>query len=330
MKKLIAPAVAAATAFTLTVPATATAATLTPFTENDNHLCRVSLNDAERGPAWQAERAAKTLTIGVYATSAVEAFEATFPELKQLGDAYGAHPAVQQHLRAVRDGKDSPDVGARNAARAAAKPKLAAVGLKNEDADEYLDLKETALVPLSPSAQRLVVNADWYIGIDGNAPKVAKLGRDHEVGKTGRNVARGLYFVQDWQRDAFATNLDKTYFGKVFGTLESTFYYPLLEARQCNAGKTHVIFPMGNLGLPDAPVLKNADLGDAASAPAPSTPTPSPAPEAPEAPQTMDAKLAQIIGIIAAVLTALGALFALLQNAGFNVPQLPAIPGLTK
>ena len=74
MKKFIASAVAAATAFTVTVPTTH-AATLTPTEQGQ---CRVTLNDAERGPAWQAERIAKTLTHGMYATAVTEAFEATF------------------------------------------------------------------------------------------------------------------------------------------------------------------------------------------------------------------------------------------------------------
>ena len=65
MKKFIASAVAAATAFTVTVPTTH-AATLTPTEQGQ---CRVTLNDAERGPAWQAERIAKTLTHGMYAVS---------------------------------------------------------------------------------------------------------------------------------------------------------------------------------------------------------------------------------------------------------------------
>lgn len=324
MNKLIAPVAAAAAALTLITPA-AHAASFTPTPDGS---CRVTLNDAERGPAWQADRAAKTLTIGQYSVSATEAFEATFPGLKKLGDDYVADAAVRQYLRDIRDGKDSSVKDLRNAARATAKPKLAAVGLKNEDADMYLDVKETAQVPRSPSASILALNADWYIGIDGSVPKVAKTGYGYEVGKTGRNVARHLYFVSDAQRAAFAANLDKTYYGQVFGTLENTFYYPLTRAQMCNAGVSHEIFPTQHMALPAAPELKNADLGDART-PDPAATTTTPAPT--EAPKGFDAKLGAIIGIIATILAALGGLFALLQTMGVQgLPTLPQIPGLNK
>ena len=151
MRKIIAPAVAAATALTLTVPVTATAATLTPFTKDGTNYCRVTLNDVERGPANQAERAAKTLTHGMYATSVVEAFEATFPELKKLGDDYVAEPDVVKHLRLLRDDK-TPEGDIRADARAAAKEKLAPLGLHGTDADFYLDMKEGSQIPLGPAA----------------------------------------------------------------------------------------------------------------------------------------------------------------------------------
>lgn len=329
MRKIIAPAVAAATALTLTVPATATAATLTPFTKDGTNYCRVTLNDVERGPANQAERGAKTLTTGMYATSVVEAFEATFPELKKLGDDYVAEPDVVKHLRLLRDDK-TPEGDVRADARAAAKEKLAPLGLHTTDADFYLDMKEISQVPLSPAAKALKGTADWFVGINGGVPKVQPLGSDYAFGHTGDNTARWLRHVEGWQRDAFARNMKRTYFAQVLDALESSYYYALEKAKTCHDGTTHVIFPTQDLKLPEAPELANADLGDTA-------PEPDPAPKDPEetpdekAPATFDAKLAQIIGIVAAVLTALGALFALLQNMGVKgLPAIPQIPGLTK
>ena len=329
MRKIIAPAVAVATALSLTVPVTATAATLTPFTKDGTNYCRVTLNDVERGPANQAERAAKMLTHGMYATSVTEAFEATFPELKKLGDDYVADPAVIKHLRLLRDDKMSQE-DVRADARAAAKEKLAPLGLHTTDADFYLDMKEGSQIPLRPAGRALKGNADWFVGIDGGVPKVQPLGDDYTFGRTGDNTARWLRYVEGWQRDAFAANMKRTYFGQVQDTLESSYYYALEEAKTCHDGTSHVIFPMQDLKLPKAPELANADLGDTA-------PEPDPAPKDPEekpdtnAPETFDAKLAKILGIVAAVLAALGALFALLQNAGVKgLPTIPQIPGLTK
>lgn len=329
MRKIIAPAVAAATALLLTVPVTATAATLTPFTKDGTNYCRVMLNDVERGPANQAERAAKTLTHGMYATSVVEAFEATFPELKKLGDDYVAEPDVVKHLRLLLDDKMSQE-DVRADARSAAKEKLAPLGLHTTDAEFYLDMKEISQVPLSPAAKALKGTADWFVGINSGVPKVQPLGSDYAFGHTGDNTARWLRHVEGWQRDAFARNMKRTYFAQVLDALESSYYYALEEAKTCHDGTSHVIFPTQDLKLPEAPKLENADLGDTA-------PEPDPAPKDPEetpdekAPETFDAKLAQIVGIVAAVLTALGALFALLQNAGVKgLPTIPQIPGLTK
>ena len=329
MRKIIAPAVAAATALTLTVPATATAATLTPFTKDGTNYCRVTLNDVERGPANQAERAAKTLTHGMYATSATEAFEATFPELKKLGDEYVADPAVIKHLHLLLDDKMSQE-DVRADARAAAKEKLAPLGLHTTDADFYLDMKEISQVPLSPAAKALKGTADWFVGIDGGVPKVQPLGDDYAFGRNGDNTARWLRHVEGWQRSEFARNMSKTYFAQVQDTLESSYYYALEEAKTCHDGTTHVIFPTQDLKLPKAPELANADLGDTA-------PEPDPAPKDPEekpdtnAPETFDAKLAKILGVVAAVLTALGALFGLLQNMGVKgLPAIPTIPGLNQ
>ena len=329
MRKIIAPAVAAATALSLTVPVTATAATLTPFTKDGTNYCRVTLNDVERGPANQAERAAKTLTHGMHATSVTEAFEATFPELKKLGDEYVADPAVIKHLHLLRDDKMSQE-DVRADARAAAKEKLAPLGLHTTDADFYLDMKEGSQIPLGPAGRSLKGNADWFVGIDGGVPKVQPLGDDYAFGRTGQNTAQWLRHVEGWQRDAFAANMKKTYFAQVQDTLESSYYYALEKAKTCHDGTTHVIFPTQDLKLPKAPELANADLGDTA-------PEPDPAPKDPEekpdtnAPETFDAKLAKILGIVAAVLTALGALFGLLQNMGVKgLPAIPQIPGLTK
>ena len=329
MRKIIAPAVAAATALSLTVPVTSTAATLTPFTKDGTNYCRVTLNDVERGPANQAERAAKTLTHGMYATSVVEAFEGTFPELKKLGDDYVAEPDVIKHLRLLRDDK-TPEGDIRADARAAAKEKLAPLGLHGTDADFYLDMKEISQVPLSPAAKALKGTADWLVGIDGGVPKVQSLGDDYAFGRTGQNTAQWLRHVEGWQRDAFAANMKTTYFGQVQDTLESSYYYALEEAKTCHDGTSHVIFPTQDLKLPEAPKLENADLGDTAPEPDPTPKDPEEKPDT-NAPETFDAKLAQIIGIVAAVLTALGALFALLQNAGIKgLPTIPQIPGLTK
>lgn len=331
MKKLIAPAVAAATAFTLIVPVTATAATLTPAVVDGANACRVTLNDAERGPANQAERAAKTLTHGMYATSVTEAFEATFPGLKKLGDEYVADPSVIKHLRNMRDDKTPTQGDPRAQVRVAAKEKLAAIGLTGTDADLYLDMKEDAQVPLSPAGKALKGNAQWFIGIDGAVPQVQPLGPNYTFGRTGDNTANFLRNVPDWQRSAFAANMKKTYFGQVQDALETSYYYALAESKQCRDGKTHVIFPTQSMDLPETPVLANADLDDTAGTPdAPETPE-KPAPDKPEQPQTFDAKLSEIIGIIAAVLAALGALFALLQSMGVKgLPALPQIPGLNK
>ena len=329
MGKIIAPAVAAATALSLTVPATATAATLTPFTKDGTNYCRVTLNDVERGPANQAERAAKTLTHGMYATSVVEAFEATFPELKKLGDDYVAEPTVIEYLRLLRDDK-TPEGDVRADARAAVKEKLAPLGLHTTDADFYLDMKEGSQIPLGPAGRALKGNADWFVGIDGGVPKAQPLGDDYVFGRTGKNTAQWLRHVEGWQRDAFAANMKKTYFGQVQDTLESSYYYALEEAKTCHDGTSHVIFPTQDLKLPEAPKLENADLGDTAPEPGPAPKDPEETPDE-KAPETFDAKLAQIIGIVAAVLTALGALFALPQNAGVKgLPTIPQIPGLTK
>lgn len=321
MKKFIASAVAAATAFTATVPQTATAATITPDAAGQ---CRVQLNDAERGPASQAERIAKTLTHGMYATAVTEAFEATFPGLKSLGDDHLTQPAIIT-VQEIRLANDEP--GARpdyDAARAATKAKLAKLGLVSTDADFYLDMKEGAQIPLSPAGTSLKGSAGWYIGIDGSVPKANDLGPDYEFARTGANTARFLNHMPDWKRSAFASNMSATYFAQAFDALESGFHYPLMQAQKCNEGTTHVIFPMQNVDLPTPPVLENTLPGE------PADPAPAPDSPAPERPDTFDAKLAEVIGIIAAVLTALGALFALLKTAGFNVPDLPKIPGLNK
>ncbi|MBC3179659.1 hypothetical protein [Corynebacterium lujinxingii] len=328
MKKFIASAVAAATAFTATVPTTH-AATLTP---TDQNQCRVTLNDAERGPAWQAERIAKTLTHGMYAVAVAEAFEATFEGLKPLGDDHLTQPAITT-AQEIRLANDEP--GARpdyNAARAATKAKLAKLGLVYTDADFYLDMKEGAQIPLSPAGTSLKGSAGWYIGIDGSVPKANDLGPDYEFGRTGANTARFLNHMPDWKRSAFASNMSATYFAQAFDALESGFHYPLMQAQKCNEGTTHVIFPMQNVDLPTPPALANTLPGNPADpAPTPTDPSnPDPDTPAPERPATVDAKLAEVIGIIAAVLTALGALFALLKTAGFNVPDLPKIPGLNK
>lgn len=323
MKKFIASAVAAATAFTATVPLTATAATITPDADAQ---CRVQLNDAERGPASQAERIAKTLTHGMYATAVVEAFEATFPGLKLLGDDHLTQPAITtvQEIRLANDEPGAhPDY---DGARAATKAKLAKLGLVSTDADFYLDMKQGAQIPLGPAGTALSGTAHWFVGIDGAVPEVTDLGPDYTFGNAGENAARNLRHVPDWKRDAFASNLNKTYFGQASNALESRFYYPLAEATKCHEGVTHVIFPANALDIPDAPVLNNTLPGEST----PVTEQPAPERPAPERPDTFDAKLAEVIGIIAAVLTALGALFALLKTAGFNVPDLPKIPGLNK
>lgn len=328
MKKFIASATAAATAFTISVPLTATAATITSDAAGQY---RVQLNDAERGPAWQAELVAKTLTQGMYATAVTEAFEATFPGLKSLGDDHLTQPAITT-VQEIRLANDEP--GARpdyDAARAATKAKLAKLGLVSNDADFYLDMKEGAQIPLSPAGTSLKGSAGWYIGIDGTVPKANDLGPDYEFGRTGANTARFLNHMPDWKPSAFASNMSATYFAQAFDALESGFHYPLMQAQKCNEGTTHVIFPMQNVDLPTAPVLENTLPGEPADpAPTPADPAPAPDSPAPERPATVDAKLAEVIGIIAAVLTALGALFALLKTAGFNVPDLPKIPGLNK
>ena len=330
MKKFIASAVAAATAFTVTVPTTH-AATLTPTEQGQ---CRVTLNDAERGPAWQAERIAKTLTHGMYATAVTEAFEAAFEGLKPLGDDHLTQPAIIA-VQEIRLAGEEP--GARpdyDAARAATKAKLAELGLTSTDADFYLDMKQGSQIPLSPAGKALKGSAGWYIGIDGSVPEVNNLGPDYEFGRTGANTARFLKHMPEWQRNAFASNMSKTYFAKAFDSLESRYYHPLSRAKKCDDNPP-LLFSMQNAELPAAPELKNTLPGkpadpDKPTEPSPDKPTPTPGAPTPEPPKTFDAKLAEIIGIIAAVLTALGALFALLKTAGFNVPDLPQIPGLNK
>ena len=192
-------------------------------------------------------------------------------------------------------------------------------------------MKQGSQIPLSPAGKALKGSAGWYIGIDGSVPEVNDLGPDYEVGRTGANTARFLKHMPEWQRNAFAANMSKTYFGQAFDSLESRYYHPLSRAKKCDDNPP-LLFSMQNAELPAAPELKNTLPGKPADPdkPAPTPGTPAPDTPAPEQPKTFDAKLAEIIGIIAAVFTALGALFALLKTAGFNVPDLPQIPGLTK
>ena len=190
-------------------------------------------------------------------------------------------------------------------------------------------MKQGAQIPLSPAGKALQGSARWYIGIDGSVPEVTSLGQDYVFGRTGENTARFLNHVQDWKRAAFASNMSETYFAKATDSLESRYYHLLKQAQQCS-DTPPLIFSTQNANLPTPPVLKNSLPGQSADPSTPETPTPEqPAPK-PEQPQNFDAKLGQIIGIIAAVLAALGGLFALLKNAGFDVPELPKIPGLTK
>lgn len=338
MKKIIASVVAAATAFTALAPTAAHAAHLD---RTDSGQCRVVLNDAERGPAWQAERIAKTLTHGMYATAVAEAFEATFEGLKPLGDAHLDQPAITSYQQLRLEGQEPGERPDYDAARAATKAKLAELGLTSTDADFYLDMKQGSQIPLSPAGKALKGSAGWYIGIDGSVPEVTNLGQDYVFGRTGENTARFLNHVQDWKRAAFASNMSRTYFAKATDSLESRYYHPLSRAKNCDDNPP-LLFSMQNAELPAAPELKNTLPGKTADpdkpaepSPEPNKPTPppgTPTPDTlvPEQPKTFDAKLAEIIGIIAAVLTALGALFALLKTAGFNVPDLPQIPGLAK
>lgn len=326
MKKIIASAVAAATAFTTLVPTTADAAHLD---RTDSGQCRVVLNDAERGPAWQAERIAKTLTHGMYATAVAEAFEATFEGLKPLGDAHLDQPAIISYQQLQLEGQEPGERPDYDAARAATREKLATLGLVSTDADFYLDMKQGAQIPLSPAGKALQGSARWYIDIDGSVPEVTSLGQDYVFGRTGDNTARFLEHVTGWKHAAFASNMSKTYFAKATDSLESRYYYPLKRVQQCSDNPP-LIFSTQKADLPTPPALKNTLPGHPADPSTPETPTQEqPAPK-PEQPQNFDAKLGQIIGIIAAVLAALGGLFALLKNAGFDVPELPKIPGLTK
>lgn len=326
MKKIIASAVAAATAFTALATTPAHAAHLA---RTDSGQCRVVLNDAERGSAWQAERIAKTLTHGMYATAVAEAFEATFEGLKPLGDAHLDQPAIISYQQLRLEGQEPGERPDYDAARAATKEKLAKLGLVSTDADFYLDMKQGAQIPLSPAGKALQGSARWYIGIDGSVPEVTGLGENYVFGRTGDNTARFLNHVQDWKRAAFASNMSDTYFAKATDSLESRYYYLLKQAQQCSDNPP-LIFSTQNADLPAPPVLKNTLPGQPADPSTPETPTPEQPTPKPEQPQNFDAKLGQIIGIIAAVLAALGGLFALLKNAGFNVPDLPQIPGLTK
>lgn len=346
MKKFIAPVAATAAALALVAPiAPANAAQLTQFKdENGNALCRINLNDQEKGPANQASRLASTLTKGVFATSAVEAFEFTFEGLEELGSEYVANASVREYLRAIRDGETKPSSVERDKARAAIKPRLALAGLKGSDADMYLDLKETAQIPASPAGEGLVQNADVYININGQAPKAQKFGTGYEVGNPGKNLSNQLQSVPAWKKDAFASNLNGTYYGQVMKYLEKSYYYSLIEAQNCYDGVTHVQFNGVKWDRePAAPVLKNADLGEpfspapkpdpkpATEKPAPENPVPekpAPRPNPNEGKSSFDAELSKVIGIIAAVLAALGALFGILNALGVKgLPTIPQIPG---
>lgn len=320
MKKFIAPVVALAAALSLT-PAPANAASLSEFKDQwGNSHCRITLNDAEKGPANQAERAAKTLTNGAWAIAYVEAFEVTFPGVKEVGDEYVA--ATTGYLTEVREGKEPSAASkiARDAARAAAKVKLKPLGLEREDADAYLDNKEISQNPEVGTAGKLSTYAEWYIGINGGSNPISKLHPNHKVGNVGETSGAGLHYITGEKRAAFASNMNKTYYGAVMNTLESAYLYPLWNSTKCVNGESHIIFPT-KIDLPELKTYKNPELGKAAPKPAPEEDTkPAPAPKLPDlsglSSKNADGSpnVAAIIGTIVAVLAAIGGILAGLQS----------------
>lgn len=320
MKKFIAPVVALGAALSLT-PAPANAASLSEFKDQwGNSHCRITLNDAEKGPANQAERAAKTLTNGAWAIAYVEAFEVTFPGVKQVGDEYVA--AITGYLTEVREGKEPSAASktARDAARAAAKVKLKPLGLEREDADSYLDNKETAQNPEVGTAGKLSTYAEWYIGINGGSNPISKLHPNHKVGNLGETSAATVYHVTNEKRAAFASNMNKTYYGTVINALESAYLYPLRNSTKCVNGETHIIFPT-KIDLPELKTYQNPELGKAAPKPKPEEENkPAPTPKLPDlnglSSKNADGSpnVAAIIGTIVAVLAAIGGILAGLQS----------------
>lgn len=315
MKKFIAAATAVALASTA---APAQAASLTEFKDEfGNPHCRIALNDAEKGPANNAERYTKTLTKGAQAVAYTEAFEATFPEAKAIGDAYISDPDVHLHLTHERASRQTPadNLDGRNAARAAAKAKLAPLGLKDSDADLYLDSKEGQQNPQSGGRTELHGYAHWYFGINGGSSPISKVPTNHVPGNFGKTEAVHLKFVPEWKRDAFASNLNETYFGKVINTLEQSYFWVLKESRDCLNGKTHVMFPSSALPLPDKPVTyQNTVLEPSEKKP----PAPAPKPSLPDlgalSSEDGSPNVGAIIVAVIAVIALIGGLVAGLPN----------------
>lgn len=321
MKKFIAAAVAVA----VTVPAVpAQAATLTQYTDQyNNPHCRISLNDAEKGPANQAEQAARTLTRGAMAVAYTEAIETTFPGVKAVGDDYVRDHNVHLFLTHERASRQEPaDVtDGRKAARAAAKAKLAPLGLRDDDADLYLDNKEGQQNPENGGRRELITYANWYMGIEGGANPISKLHPNHVPGNFGKTEAVNLKFVSNEKRDAFAYNLNQTYFGKVINVLESSYVGVFQASRGCYEGVTHVMFPSAKLPLPELVTYRNTIL-DPKPAPAPA-PAPAPKPELPDVGALSSENGAPNIGAIIALVIGIIATIGGLLNGLPNLPNLP-------
>lgn len=319
MKKFI----AAATAVALTVSAApAQAASLTQYKDEwGNPHCRIALNDSEKGPANQAERYAKTLTKGAMAVAYVEAFEATYPEAKAIGEDYVRDPNVHLHLTHERASRQTPadNLDGRKAARTAAKAKLAPLGLKDEDADLYLNYKEGQQNPQSGDWAAPHGYAHWYMGINGGSSPISKLHPNHEVGNFGKTEAVNLKSVPEWKRDAFASNLNKTYFGSVINVLESSYVGVFQASRGCLDGKTHVMFPSAKLPLPDNPVKYENTILDPKQDPAPApAPAPAPKPSLPDvgalSSEDGSPNVGAIIAAVIAVIALIGGLIGGLPN----------------
>ncbi|GAA1177569.1 hypothetical protein CGLAUT_01545 [Corynebacterium glaucum] len=250
MKKLIATAVAVAATLALVTPASA--ATLTPETDQNGGLqCRITLTEPERVGAQKAEAAAKTLTLAGHEVARAEALEAAYPGAKAHGDAYVDDPNVRQFLNDDRTlalgqasgSKSTPEtLAGKDRAREAAKTKLVSVGMHPTTADNYLDSKQGTQIQDQAYLKQMPLSAQYVIGIDRGYLRHSK--RDGVVvGNTGETVARGLP-IDEPQRTAFVFHFNNTYYGRAINELERGYADLLTTApSECHKGLGELYFP---------------------------------------------------------------------------------------
>lgn len=257
MKKTLIPAIAVATTVALAAPASA--ATLTPETDQNGGLqCRITLTEPERGAAQKAEAVAKTLTLAGYEVARAEALEAAYPGAKAYGDAYVDDPSVRQFLNDDRTlalgqasgSKSTPEtLAGKDRAREAAKAKLVSVGMHPTTADNYLDSKQGTQIQDQAYLKQMPISAQRVIGIDRSYLRFSKLD-GVVIGNTGETAARGLP-IDEPQRTTFVFHFNNSYYGRAVNEIERRYADVLTTPpSECHRGLGELYFPT-NFAVPE-------------------------------------------------------------------------------